>query len=78
MPTEDTPDRMPEKPLNDHHFETPVVRESRSCGLEPEEPHPAADTEHKPPQKQEMAFERRWDKVQTVFVARGRRALRPG
>lgn len=27
MPTEDTPDRRPEKSLTDHHFETPIVQE---------------------------------------------------
>lgn len=69
MPTEDTPDRMPEKPRNDHRFETPVVREARSCA--------GADAERQPPQKPEMAFERRWEKVQTVYVAEARRGFRP-
>ena len=28
MRTEDTPDRRPEKPQTDHHFETPAVHEA--------------------------------------------------
>jgi hypothetical protein len=76
MPTEDTPDRMPEKPRNDHRFETPVVHEARSAGPAPEESRPGADAERQSPQKQEMAFERRWEKVQTVFVAGARRGFR--
>jgi hypothetical protein len=32
MRTEDTPDRLPEKPQADHHFETPVVREAPPAG----------------------------------------------
>jgi hypothetical protein len=74
-PAEDPPDRTPVKPLTEHQFQTPVVRESRSCGLAPHEPHRPADDERQPPPKQEMAFERRWEKVQTAFVARSRRGL---
>ena len=76
MPTEDTPDRTPEKPRNDHRFETPVVKEAHSDGPAPEESHPGADAERQPPQKREMAFNRRWEKVQTVFVAGARRGFR--
>ena len=45
MPTEDTPDHTPVKPLKDHQFETPVVHESRSSDLPPHEPHPSADAD---------------------------------
>jgi hypothetical protein len=32
MQTEETPDRGPEEPQTDHHFETPVVREAQPVG----------------------------------------------
>jgi hypothetical protein len=37
MQREETPDRRPEEPQTDHHFETPVVREARPARAPHEE-----------------------------------------
>lgn len=78
MQTEETPDRQREEPQTDHHFETPVVREARPARATHEERDDGADVgaERRPPQERAVAFQHRWEKVQTVFVARGRRGLR--
>jgi hypothetical protein len=75
MQTEETPDRRPEGPQTDHHFETPVVREARPARTTFEERDDGDDAgaQQQPPQEREMAFQRLWENVQTVFVARGRR-----
>jgi hypothetical protein len=87
MPPDETQDRQPEKPPSDHHFETPVVREAPIADAvagSPPDPDPDADpdregdvAEPRRTQEREMAFQYRWEKVQAVFVARGRRGLRP-
>jgi hypothetical protein len=85
MLTDETPDRQTETPPSDHHFETPVVREADPCdaaaGSSPPseaDPDPEADApDPGRPQKRDMTFQHRWEKVQAVFVARGRRGLRP-
>jgi hypothetical protein len=74
MQTEETPDRGPEAPRTDHHFGTPVVREARPArGTDDErDDEDDAGAEQRQAQEREMAFQRRWETVQTAFLARGR------
>jgi hypothetical protein len=76
MQTEETPDRGPEEPQTDHHFETPVVREAPPArGTDDErDDEDDAGAEQRRPQNHATAFQRRWESVQTAFLARGRRA----
>jgi hypothetical protein len=76
MQAEETPDREPEEPQKDHHFGTPVVREARPAqGTDDErDDEDDAGAEQRQAQERELAFQRRWENVQTAFLARGRSA----